>query len=110
MCAEASDVFARLSHYPPPPTVNNNEVDILEKFAVMIYDKSSTATGVDNARLEMFAWKQRPYQATPPTRSALLQHVKHAAYQAGCIWSQSTLHQPETQSPAHSGWAKNGDL
>ena len=56
MCAEASDVFARLSHYPPPsPTVNNNEVDILEKFAVIIYDKSSTATGVDNARLEKFA-------------------------------------------------------
>ena len=58
----------------------------------------------------MFARKQRPYQAIPSTRSVSLQHVKGAAYQAGCIWSQSTLRQPETQSPADWGWAKNGDL
>ena len=42
---------------------------------VMMYDKSSTATG---------AQKQRPYQAIPPTRSALLQHAKRAAYLADC--------------------------
>ena len=68
------------------------------------------ATDVNNARLDMFARKQRPYQAIPPTQSALLQHVTLAAYQAGCVWSQSTLRQPETQSPADWGWAKNGDL
>ena len=79
MCAEASDVFASLSQYPQVATVNDNEVDVLEKFVVMMYDKSSTATGVNNARLDMFARKQRPYQAIPPTRSALLQHN---AYQA----------------------------
>ena len=95
---------------PQVATVNDNEVDILQKFVVMMYDKSSTATGVNNARLDMFARKQRPYQAIPPTRSALLQHIKRDPYQAGCIWSQSTLRQPETQSPADWGWAKNGDL
>ena len=91
-------------------TVNDNEVDILEKFVVMMYDKSSTAKGVNNARLDMFARKQRPYQAIQATRSALLQHVKRAAYQAGCIWSQSTLRQPEMQSLADWRWAKNVDL
>ena len=103
-----SDVFARLSQYPP--TVNDNEMDIMEKFVVIMYDMSSTATGVNNARLDMFALKQRPYQAIPPTRSALRQHVKLAAYQAGCVWRQSILRQPETQSPADWGWAKNGDM
>ena len=90
--------------------VNDNEVDILEKFVVIMYDKSSTATCANIARLDMFARKQRPSQAIPPTRSASLQHVKRAAYHAGCIWSQSTLCQPEAQSPADWGWAKNGDL
>ena len=42
MCAEASDVFARLSHYPP--TVNDNEMDILEKCVVIMYDRSNPAT------------------------------------------------------------------
>ena len=54
MCADAFDVFARRSQYPP--TVNDNEVDILEKCVVMMY-KSSTATGVNNARFDMFARK-----------------------------------------------------
>ena len=58
---------------------------------VMMYDKSSTVACVNIAMLDMFARKQRPYQAIPPTRTALLQHAKHAACQAGCIWSQSTL-------------------
>ena len=62
----------------------------------MMY-KSSTATGVNNARLDMFARKQRLYQAIPPTRSALLQRVKRAAYQAGSIWSQSTLRQAKNR-------------
>ena len=92
MCSEASGVFARLSQYLP--TVNDNGMDILENLVVIMYDRSSTATGVNNARLDMFARKQRPYQAIPPTRSALLQNVKRAAYQAGCVCSQSTLRQP----------------
>ena len=74
---------------------------------VMMYDKSSTDAGVYNARLDMFARKQIPYQAIPPTRTALLQHAKRAACQAGCIWSQSTLRQTETQSPADWVWAWN---
>ena len=32
-----------------------------------------------------------------PTQAALLQHAKLAAYQAGVIWSQSTLSHPEAQ-------------
>lgn len=91
VCVEASDVFAKLSQYPP--TVGDNELDVLEKFVVMMYDRSSTVTSVDDARLEMFARKQRPYEAIPPTRAALLQHVKRAAYQAGCIWGQTILRQ-----------------
>ena len=108
MCADASDVFARLSHTPQVATVNDNEVDIMDKCVVMMY-KSNTATCVNNAMLDMFARKQRPCQAIQPTQSALLQHVRHAAYQAGCIWSQSTLRQPETESPADWEWARDGD-
>ena len=67
---------------------------------VLMYDRSSTAVSVDEARLDMFARKQRSYEAIPPTRAALLQHTKRAAYQAGCIWSQSTQRQPKAESPA----------
>ena len=84
VCDEASGVFCKLSKYPP--VVDDEDLETLEKFVVMMYDRSSTAEGVDAARLDMFARKQRPYEAIPPTQGALKQHVKRAAYQAGCIW------------------------
>ena len=103
--AEVSDVFAKLSQCPL--TVDDEDLQILGKFVVIMYDISSTAEVVEDARLDIFARKQRPYEAIPPTRGALLQHIKRAAYQSGCIWSQSTVHKPETQDLAEWGWRKN---
>ena len=65
---EVSDVFAKLSQYPL--TVDDEDLQILEKFVVIMYDRSSTAEGVDDARLDMFARKQRPYEAISHTRGA----------------------------------------
>ena len=82
---EATPVFSKLSQHPP--TIEDDDMKILEKFVVLMYDRSSTADGVDEARLDLFARKQRPYEAIPPTRAALIQHTKCAAYQAGCVWT-----------------------
>ncbi len=71
---------------------------------------SSTAKCVDDARLELFARKQRSYKSIPPTRAALMQHLKRSAYQAKCIWSQATVCQPETLSPADWGWTKESNI
>ena len=108
VCDEALGAFSKLSQYLP--VVNDEYLETLEKFVVMIYDRSSIAEGVDDARLDMFAQKQRPYEAIPPTRTALKQHVKHAAYQVGCSWSQSTVRQQEIQTPANWSLTKKEDL
>ncbi len=108
VCNEVSNVFKQLSKYPP--TVGDDDLEMLEKFVVIMYDRSSTAIYVNDARLELFARKQRSYKAIPPTRAALLEHSKRAAYQAGCIWSQSTVCKPETQSPADWGWIQQGEV
>ena len=75
-----------------------------------MYDRSSNANCVDDARLELFARKQKSYQSIPPTRAALVQPLKRFAYQAGCIWSQATVCQPKTLSPADWGWTKEADV
>lgn len=107
ICPEASPIFAKLSQYPP--ILDDGDLEILEKFVVLMYDRSSTAANVDETRLDMFDRKQRLYEAIPPTKAALLQHTKRAAYQAGCIWAQSTQPQPEAESPADWGWKKVGE-
>ena len=99
---EASPVFTKLSMHPP--VIDDEEQKVLEKFVITMFDRSSHATDIDAVRLDMFARKQRSYDTIPPTRAALFQHTKCAAYQAGCIWSQSTLRQMELESPSQWGW------
>ena len=46
-----------------PPVLTDCDLEILEKFVVLLYDRSSTALSVVEARLDMFARKQRQYEA-----------------------------------------------
>ena len=105
---DVSKIFKKLSKYPP--TVEDEDIKIVEKFIVTLYDRSSNAVCVNDARLELFARKQRSYQSIPPTRAALVQHLKRATYQASCIWSQALVCQPETQSPGDWGWILENDV
>ena len=71
---------------------------------IILNGRYSTTDGVDKAKLELFAKKQRPYDAIPPVRAALIQHS--AAYQAGCTWAQAILHQPDEANTADWAWEK----
>ena len=108
VCGEASGIFSKLRQYLP--LVDDEDLKTLEKFMFMMYDRSSSAEDVDDTRLDMFARKQRVYEVIPPTRRALKQHVKRASYQTGGTWRQSTIRQPEGQTPANWGWIKIGYL
>ena len=71
-----------------------------------MYDRSTSAADIDSVRLDLFARKQRSYDAIPPTQAALKQHTKRAAYQAGCIWGQTTKLTITDESPEDWGWTK----
>lgn len=85
------------------------DICILEKFVVAMYDRSSTTTTVNDARLDLFTRKQRSYQAIPPTQASLQKHAQHATYQAGLIWGQATDPNPDLPNPEQWGWRKEGD-
>lgn len=78
VCPEASPVISNLSQYSL--TVEAGDLEILERFVILMYDSSNNATTVDESRLDMFARKRRPYGAIPPTRMALLQHTSRGAF------------------------------
>lgn len=107
ICDEVSETFTNLSQHPT--SVSDLDLQHLERFVVLMYDRSSAATGVDEARLDLFARKQRPYNSIPPTQAALREHAKRAAYQAGIIWGQATISKPDTSSPADWGWTQRGE-
>ena len=68
-----------------PKEVSDNDLQKLERFVVLMYDRSSGSSGVDEARLDLFARKQRSYDKIPPTHAVLKEHAKRVAYKARII-------------------------
>jgi hypothetical protein len=56
---------------------------------LIMHDRASETNKVDEARLDLFARKQRQYNAVPPSSAALVQHVKRSVLQAGHTWGQA---------------------
>lgn len=106
---EVTETFRALMEQPSISQVDD-AMDTLERFTVLIYDKTSTKSHVDDARLELFARKGRDVSNIPPTKGALLQHVRRAVYQAGLCWSQSLRAEMNLPQPEGWGWtrANNG--
>ena len=57
----------------------------IQKFFVIAYDQGSLCKHVNYCCHELFC-KGRSIENIPPTKDALLQHVKRATYQAGYVW------------------------
>ena len=85
--AEITEVFQRLSAIPDEVT----EADLkeLERYVVLLYSRTSHLTDVNEARKHLFSYCNRNLENIPPSRAALLKHVKRAAYQAGYVWGQT---------------------
>ena len=73
---DATDVFTRLSKRPH--SLLETDMEILEGFICIMYDHGTDTFTVNKARLELFARKQRSYDAIPPTLDALMEHPKIA--------------------------------
>ena len=104
MCEEVSNPFATLSECPF--AVKDSDLQALERFVVIMYDRPSDVTTVNEARLDLFARKQRQYDLIPPTQAAFKEPAKRAAYEAGYVWGQALERHPQLLSPSDWGWVK----
>ena len=103
---EVTDItaaFGALANFPTPSDIDTF-MDTLERFVVLMYDRTSSQEHVNEARKHLFAKKGRSIENIPPTREALRQHIKRAAYQAGFCWAQMMVCTPELPSPSDWGW------
>ena len=77
----------------------------LERLTVILYDKTSPLSSVNEARMELFCHKNREMDKLPPTKDALLQHTRRAVYQTG-VWTMSTQTHLVVPSPQDFAWTK----
>ena len=100
-------VFKALSQLPSQ--ITDDAMVELERFVVVLYSRTSSLNKVNDARKHLFAYGNRKMDNIPPSRDALLQHVKRAAYQAGHIWGQALTLNPILPSPSDWGWISDTD-
>ena len=95
-------IFISLSS--TPHEVTDEQLSVLEHFVVTLYDRTSPVHKVNQSRQYLFTKKNRTLENIPPTQSALKEHAKRAAYQAGHVWKQSLQKTAVLPEPANWGW------
>ena len=87
-----------------PEDITEESMAVLERFVVLLYDRTSSVTKVNEARQQLFSKRSRELDSIPPTRAALDQHVKRAVLQGGHVWGQTLVRQQVLPSPSTWGW------
>ena len=100
---EITDTF--LEVLVNPESLDSN-MKMIERFIIILYDRTSSEDEVNAARKVMFANKGRELDKIPPTRDALVQHSRRAILQASFVWHDMLKPQLSLPSPADWGWEK----
>ena len=104
---EATEVFRTLS--TPQAMLSDEQLRILERFVVLMYNRTTPHQDVNKARQFMFSQGTRSIESIPASQGALEQHIKRAAYQAGQVWGQTLVSIQELLSAAEWGWHLSSD-
>jgi len=106
VCNDITNVFIRLSKHGQLD-VKNEDVKKLERFVVLLYDRTSDVESVNECRQILFAQKGRNIELIPPTEDALYQHIKRAVLQARFIWNTSLQKQQIVPDVSNWGWCRD---
>ena len=99
---EVTDTFPALSC--GPTGITEGHVTMLERVTILLYNRTSSKVYIDEARQELFTVNGWAMNSIPPTRAALVQHIRSAVYQGGHCWGkmlQATIGMP---SAGNWGW------
>ena len=99
-----TEYFEEMSSCPEKPSIDC--ICTIERFIIILYDRTSTCTNIDMARKHLFTKKGRSMEGLPPTQAALYQHILRAAYQGGHVWGSLLELAPRLPSPADWGWIR----
>ncbi len=95
--------FKSLSWKPSQKSIDNL-LPALERFVILLYGRTLSVTNINDARKLLFSEGKRSQENIPPTRGALIQHIKRAAFQSGYVWAQSVIPCQIIPSPSEWGW------
>ena len=75
-----------LSRSIGPLLIKDEDITVLEHFTILLYNRTSITVNIDEGCCKLFTKKGKAMDALPPTKAALLQHIRRAVYQGGHCW------------------------
>ena len=78
----------------------------IERFVILMYDRTSDVLEINKARKELFTKKSRSLENLPPTQAAVKEHTKRASLQGQSRIKATELDQP-LPNPGDFGWSKD---
>lgn len=103
---ELTDALLSLAN--APTSIQEDTMHVIERFVILLYDRTSKCKDINKARKKLFA-KKSSVQNIPPTYAALEQHVKRSALQGGHVWGQALVPEPVLPPPTDWGWHRSDD-
>jgi len=100
--------FHTMSTAAAAAVIDNSTMRDIERYVVLMYDRTSSCTTVNECRRILYTRKNRAIENIPPTADALLQHSKRAALQAH-IWQVCLSATTPSYDPAEWGWKVGED-
>lgn len=103
---DVTETFVYLAKHPFEfLDINSEHFQRLERLTIILYDKSSSVTSINETRKKLFCHNNKAMERLPPTQDALLQHTRRAVYQAG-VWTTSLETHQRVPSPQDYAWTK----
>ena len=87
-----------------PNELSDEQIAVIERFIILTYCRTSETTDINTARRELFVARNQSMDNIPPTKDALIQHIKRATYQGAHIWGNTLELEPDLPSPSEWGW------
>lgn len=63
-------------------TISDEDLEVIQRFVILLYDRTSACVDVNQSRRELFTKKNRTVENIPPTLDALRLHIKRASLQS----------------------------
>ena len=75
--------LCRLSQLENPNELREDQINVIERYVILIYAHGSGLGSVIGCRRYLFTQKNLSSESLPPTFGALIQHLKRAICQGG---------------------------
>ena len=106
--SEVTTSFQVLSDAPTLEDVCEQlQLPTLERYVIIMYDRSNTCKEVNEARRDLFTRKGIDIEGIPPMADALRLHTKRCAYQAGHCWGKALVPSHPLPCPSEWGWVQS---